>query len=93
MAAEIRRVCQLCGVDQTPLGRGLDVENNSKGHCIGLFCIDCIPLVRKRVDTVAQIHGAYIENGVYRSSPRGTPDLRSAKAYDDYISKHMLSEK
>ena len=74
---DVKRVCCECGVNQTPLGKGLNIVRNSRGNCIGLFGDCCAPIAKQLVDQLASAYGAYIVDGMYRSSPRGTPDLRS----------------
>lgn len=72
-----KRTCGLCGVDQTPLGKGLSEVRNPKGHGVGLVGDCCWQKAREMIDTLASQHGAYIVNGNYLSSPMGTPDVRS----------------
>jgi hypothetical protein len=78
------RVCSLCAVDQTPLGKGLNYQANSRGHCIGLFCDGCCGAAREAVDEVAALHGACIVDGRYMSSPIGTPNLQSVEQLRAY---------
>ncbi|WP_273455823.1 hypothetical protein [Nevskia ramosa] len=82
---DVNRICCECDVNQTPLGKGLNVVKNSRGNGIGLFCDLCVPIAKRLVDDVASAHGAYIVDGFYRSSPRGTPDHRSTSQIRSYL--------
>ena len=74
---DIKRPCSLCGEDQTPFGKGLDIIKNPKGNSIGLVGRCCYQEAKRMVDKLAIQYGAYIVNGNYLASPRGTPNVCS----------------
>lgn len=45
-----KRICQLCGMDRTPLGGGISNENDRRGVSLGLFGLCCLGAVRQAVD-------------------------------------------
>ena len=59
--------------------------SNCKGHSIGIFCSACALDAREVIDRIAGLHGAYIVNGRYLSSPIGTPDVRSLAEAREYV--------
>ena len=72
-----KRICGLCGKDQTPLGKGISVINNPKGYSIGLIGDCCYKEAKRMIDKLAVTWGAYIVDGNYKCSPIGTPNVRS----------------
>ena len=88
----VRRTCSRCRQDQTPLRRGIHAVCNPKGHSVGLFCEDCIPVVRALVEDLARCHGAYIVAGRWLASPRGTPNLQSVEAIEAYLAARRVGE-
>lgn len=70
----MKRSCDGCECDQTPLGRGLNVVVNSRGVGLGLYCDDCQLKVAEAVRTIdRQFGAAFGEDGQYLASPRGAP--------------------
>lgn len=47
---DIERICRLCGVDRTPLSGGLNIVNDRRGQCLGLFGECCYQAVMQAVD-------------------------------------------
>jgi hypothetical protein len=74
MTTPVRRVCQGCNRDQTPLERGLESVRNARGISIGLYCATCVPIAREAVESVNRQHGLVRDaKGQQLCGPRGTP--------------------
>jgi len=86
--SDVKRVCDCCHVDQTPLGGGIFETRNFRGHSIGLIGKCCYDDVRGMLDRLAQIHGAHIDNGIMMSSPMGTPDIKSVEELKRWLNEH-----
>lgn len=84
---DVRRICGMCGRDQTGNRRspGLCELRSSRGRCIALVCHACWPLGKRMVDELARMHGAYIVSGRYLCSPRNTPDVKSVAELQEAI--------
>lgn len=69
--------CRYCGRRNV----SLDEVKNARGTSIAVACADCHAKFNKEiVQVIDSMHGAYIVDGQYLCSPKGTPDYRSVAA-------------
>ena len=69
MKGDIKRICQLCGVDRTPLIGGIYLEKDRRGEPLGLFGQCCCSAVYQAVresPRAYQQHGREIRAEIMR---------------------------